>query len=1651
MMLRTRLTFAFLLVVLSWLPPTSCWGQLTDTTQVQIHDVGDFFEMENGHLGVRLPKAGLFSPDLPNHVPAPIRSVIYKDGTLSNENSNFLDSPSPALSMSTNVLYQTTDSCAIRVSYTFEKPELLDNQNNSVEPAGPGYYRITFRMVKGEKACMVTEESDFEVGYELPVSNGLLPDRGRYLGHHSTSVADGYDVNGNIYNRLDKTGWQATVDLQFAQRKNYNLLARWNPWIENGGWHWQLYNDAAGPSANTFGIFDGRPSQLLGTASSGAGIYTEPAGVSDLHGACNGNGECHYVWQSLNEIWYQKFEADGSANPAEVIASDMEHPFVFIKGETVNVLAIEPLAPVGQQMKLLKKIGNGSFQTTTLSLDATLDDPFLYGASNGTYDFILLKGTRNGEQGLQLYSANFNSTDFSFADILPNGEAWRRANRPDVKALPNGDVFVAYTEGGFFQSYNLIPNNSTTFSPLPPQPLGSVVTFGMAVDGSTGDLCWIGASGEVHYADFSGITVNGIHSTYNLGVSINHGAMDLPNRRSMATDADGNALVFHESQFLFFDAASQNWSKLNDPAWDGLEPAHIHFNPTAGQFFIVGRQGGRLVRMSYEVGASPNMVAEFPATERQAAGVRVLHNRVTASNAYFPDIRFQWALFAGTKENDLPAADVVQPITRTMNRLSGLAHRLEEFENTPTVFSSDFQNGSIYISEEAMQTLIDRIRADEEFYTQMHTLDPGFKLVMDAWRDDSGAKTNEAFEAIVAYADDVVESLTNGDGIYSFYHLYTTGGNEFRRRGALIAGLLADDKLSAPQRETLEKKAALFARILWDEDFVPFSVNHGLNLGTANMPPQFRGYRWFYALLLTPDPEFSARANAIPSKLKQEFAANLNGAGAPKGTPHYLQPALENLIFPALQLKNEGISDEFADNDTLRLFADFVLHLQTPPSVRFSNHRKLVCFGDGTEESAAIFGLLATGFADVDEALSQRLMYAYRNGPARATDFGFVTTALNHELLDSDRLKYGSAHFPGYLSTFRTATGTDSETATWFINGDYYFDHRNDDRGALAIYALGAPLALASGSFYSPYTQGGHMKNSMVRASHFPEWNSQTDQPYQLPVRESWSESEHLDFMAFEHSALSTAFFSKDDFGWKRSVYQFSPRGASPMIVIRDSLTNTNQFWIWNMNLMSDGPVVAPSGTYSPPERKYDYQFGPYENPVSTSEIGLPGLGFHKYEFTGQEWPAHPTNGIDWELYVAANSEQSSTLTEWAHTFIPVIEAQEFEETNGVPFEERYQMLRLIGNVGFFVTIVPFGKGDRPPGMVVTRSVDTLTIQADDFEFQTGLTYSTFKDAEHTVLTTYGGQYLEYEGASVVGGATELDIFENVIYARVHGLTGLRQVQLPPGNWELSRPSDDASFNANSGKWELNFIKTSNLSNSFTGNYAEFIFTKKVRVNPKIILEGSYEDGTGLMHDNLRNLQLLPTLEPYTDLGYAQILGGDETISQAILDVQGENAIVDWVFLELRDKSDSTLVVSTRSVLLQRDGDVVDIDGNSPVEFYGMLEDDYYLAIRHRNHMGVMTAEPVSLAQNTISLDFTDGSVTVWGTDSQKDLGNGQLALYAGDVIEFRKVDAGDRMSAWNHRNPSKYDISDANLDGKTDSADKILAWANRNVIVPLP
>jgi hypothetical protein len=181
----------------------------------------------------------------------------------------------------------------------------------------------------------------------------------------------------------------------------------------------------------------------------------------------------------------------------------------------------------------------------------------------------------------------------------------------------------------------------------------------------------------------------------------------------------------------------------------------------------------------------------------------------------------------------------------------------------------------------------------------------------------------------------------------------------------------------------------------------------------------------------------------------------------------------------------------------------------------------------------------------------------------------------------------------------------------------------------------------------------------------------------------------------------------------------------------------------------------------------------------------------------------------------------------------------------------------------------------------------------------------------------------------------------------------------------------------------------------------KFIFFKPLVVTAQVILQGPYDTGSNFMNTALGTNEYLPFTTPYVAGLHTTFTKVNnfvtETTDQVIID---NNEIVDWVWLELRSTALGA-PVATRSALLQKDGDIVDVDGVSAVSFPDTYEGDYFLMVRHRNHLAAMSKALVPHSGGTLSFDFRSPAAQTYGStdfSARRLVEAGVYGLWAGNT-----------------------------------------------------
>ncbi len=193
----------------------------------------------------------------------------------------------------------------------------------------------------------------------------------------------------------------------------------------------------------------------------------------------------------------------------------------------------------------------------------------------------------------------------------------------------------------------------------------------------------------------------------------------------------------------------------------------------------------------------------------------------------------------------------------------------------------------------------------------------------------------------------------------------------------------------------------------------------------------------------------------------------------------------------------------------------------------------------------------------------------------------------------------------------------------------------------------------------------------------------------------------------------------------------------------------------------------------------------------------------------------------------------------------------------------------------------------------------------------------------------------------------------------------------------------------------------------------------------RVFLQGPYL-GNGLMTTSLRNsvidsavVNFLPRTSPYAD---------SKSVFYSIPD-----SITDWIFLEIRDTSMN--IVKSKSCLLSDHGYVLDPDGLSNNISLGILPGYYYVVLRHRNHLSIMSSAPLELDGLT-TYDFTTDSTQAYGSKATVKLGDGKYGMIAGDNDNDEVISISDYNSIADFMSKTGYYIPDDNMDGIVTKSD---------------
>ncbi len=213
-----------------------------------------------------------------------------------------------------------------------------------------------------------------------------------------------------------------------------------------------------------------------------------------------------------------------------------------------------------------------------------------------------------------------------------------------------------------------------------------------------------------------------------------------------------------------------------------------------------------------------------------------------------------------------------------------------------------------------------------------------------------------------------------------------------------------------------------------------------------------------------------------------------------------------------------------------------------------------------------------------------------------------------------------------------------------------------------------------------------------------------------------------------------------------------------------------------------------------------------------------------------------------------------------------------------------------------------------------------------------------------------------------------------------------------------------------------------------------------IEISLKVRLEGPFNGSD--MNTELIADDAFPLIQPYSASPWNYM--GTENITAP----PAEN-IVDWVLIELRettgDASTATndKTITKKAAFLLNDGTIIDRDGINPLQFNLEISENLFVVIWHRNHLGIMSANPLPKSNGIYTYDFTISETqTYGGADAVKELSPGIWGMIAADGNADGSINNLDLENNWiPQAGEAGYKSGDFNLDTQVDNRDKNDKW----------
>jgi len=215
-----------------------------------------------------------------------------------------------------------------------------------------------------------------------------------------------------------------------------------------------------------------------------------------------------------------------------------------------------------------------------------------------------------------------------------------------------------------------------------------------------------------------------------------------------------------------------------------------------------------------------------------------------------------------------------------------------------------------------------------------------------------------------------------------------------------------------------------------------------------------------------------------------------------------------------------------------------------------------------------------------------------------------------------------------------------------------------------------------------------------------------------------------------------------------------------------------------------------------------------------------------------------------------------------------------------------------------------------------------------------------------------------------------------------------------------------------------------------------------LEVELKVFLEGPFNgsDMNTFLTANPGPVEGFPLSQPYT--GSPWNYSGTESV------VTLPDNIVDWILVDFRDATDAALAnasttIDRQAAFLLNNGFVVGLDGVTNLQLNNSVSEQLFVVIYHRNHLDIISADPLVVSGGTYNYDFTTNVSTVYGgINAHKEIGTGIWGAIGGNGFVDDNINTLDKTNCWLiEAGLGGYLYGDFNMDCTVDNKDKNDHW----------